>query len=454
MGYLTRIWKGKLMSIFKAYDIRGVVPDEFNPEIARKVANAMTAYLGAGKMIVLRDMRTHSPEIAQATIRGGRDAGCDVLYGGFGTTPMSYFAGGRYKYDGSIMVTASHNPSKYNGFKVCRASAVPMSLESGIGDFQKIYEKGEYKKAGKSGELEETDFSGEYIEHLASFAKDVAPLKVAVDAANGATGPFVERLFEKLPCTLEGIYMEPDGSFPNHEANPLKPENLVDLQDLLKKTGADFGVSMDGDGDRSVYVDETGEIVSSDLMTTLIALDMLEEFPGTSVVYDLRSSWILPEKVKEAGGKPIRERVGHSFMKITMREHDSAFGGELSGHFYFKENYFSDSGLLAMVKALNILSEKKKPLSELIAPFKVYYATGETNFLVDDQDAKIREVEEAFPGGEVDYLDGVTIQFEDWWMNVRKSNTEPILRLNLEARTRELMEKMRNKVVAVIGEPE
>jgi phosphomannomutase len=442
------------VGIFKAYDIRGVVDGEFNPQIARKIANAMVQYLGAKKIIVMRDMRIHSEAIAAETVAGVLDAGCDVLDAGFGTTPMSYYLNGRVGCDGSMMVTASHNPAKYNGFKLCRGNAVPMSLETGIGEIQKIYESGKYVLAKKPGRVEKRDFSGEYVERMLTFARGVKPLNIAVDSANGATGPFILKIFKKLPCKLSTLYMEPDGRFPNHEANPLKSENLVDLQKLMKKTGAELGIALDGDGDRARFLDEKGEPVASDLITTLIALEMIREYPGTHVIYDLRSSWVLPEKVKEAGGVPVRERVGHSFMKITMRKVDGAFGGELSGHYYFKENYFSDSGILATLKILNILSNTGKKLSELIKPLKKYHSTGEINFTVKDQDAKIREVEKTFPGGKVDYLDGVTIQFDDWWMNVRKSNTEPILRLNLEAKTKKLMDEKKAAVIKIIGEPE
>jgi len=442
-----------MAGIFKAYDIRGLYPEELNEDMAKKIGNAFVQFLGAKKIAVGRDMRSHSPALRDAMVEGVTDAGCDVIDIGHATTPMVYFATGFLEVDGSLQVTASHNPGQYNGFKLSREKAIPLSNQTGIEVVEKIVVDNEYVTADRKGTVEERPVDEDYLNHVASVAEDIKPMKFVVDSGNGATGWFIERLFAKLPCEMVGLYIEPDGTFPNHEANPLKLDTLVDLQAKVRETGAAAGIAFDGDGDRCAFVDENGDFVPSDLLTALMVQHLLPQHPGSAVVYDLRSSWVVPETIKELGGVPLRERVGHSFMKKTLRDHNGFFGGELSGHYYFKKNYFADSGFMAMVEVMNILSKYDKPLSELIAPLKKYHATGEINFEVEDKDAKIKELAETYCDAEVDYLDGVTVQYKDWWFNVRPSNTEPLLRMTLEARERPLMEEKKAELISKIGAP-
>ncbi|MHC4662342.1 MAG: phosphomannomutase/phosphoglucomutase [Planctomycetota bacterium] len=442
-----------MAGIFKAYDIRGVYPDELNEDMGRRIGNAFVQFLDAKKIALGRDMRAHSPSIRDAVVEGVTEAGCDVIDIGHATTPLVYFATGFLEVDGSLQVTASHNPGKYNGFKLSREKAIPLSNETGIEVLEQKVGAGEYVKADKKGSVTERDVSEDYLGHIASFAENIKPMKFVVDCGNGAVGWFIERLYEKLPCEMIGLYIEPDGTFPNHEANPLKLDTLVDLQNRVRETGAAAGIAFDGDGDRCAFVDENGSVIPSDLLTAVMAENLLPGHPGSAVVYDLRSSWVVSETIKEHGGVPLRERVGHAFMKRTLRKHDGFFGGELSGHYYFRDNYYADSGLLAMVTVLNILSRHDKPLSELVTPMKKYSATGEINFEVEDKAGKMKELAETYKDGEIDYVDGITVQFPDWWFNVRPSNTEPLLRLNLEARTKETMVGKKAELVAGIGKP-
>lgn len=440
------------MGIFKAYDIRGVYPEELDEELARKIGNAFAVHIGSGPLVVGRDMRVSSPSIAQAAIEGITDAGLDVLDIGLSTTPMSYFAIGHLDAAGGLMTTASHNPGKYNGFKVSREKAIPLAYETGINKLEEIVGEGSYQKMDTKGTVQEREVVQAYIEHVLSIAGEIKPLKLVIDAGNGITGAFLPQLLEKLPCDVTRLYFEPDGTFPNHEANPLKPENVADLQARVKEIGADLGIAFDGDGDRCAFVDENGQRVASDMVTALIAKEVLKAHPGAGIIYDLRSSKALPEEITENGGRPVRSRVGHAYMKTIMREQDLPFGGELSGHYYFKDNYYADSGFMAMVKVLTLLGEAGAPFSKLIEPLKRYHATGEVNFTVQDKDAKIRELGKKFADGEIDYLDGITVSYDKWWFNVRKSNTEPMLRLNLEAETPELRDEMARKVKAIISE--
>jgi len=440
------------VSIFKAYDVRGVYPDEINEEHARKIANAFAGYVGNGPIVVGRDMRVSSPSISAAAIEGITAAGLDVIDIGMCTTPMSYFAIGHLEAAGGMMTTASHNPAKYNGFKISREKAIPLSYETGIGELQKIVERGDYHEADEKGSVTTKEIAPAYIDHVLASAGEIKPLKIVIDAGNGITGAFLPMLLEKLPCDATAMFFEPDGTFPNHEANPLKPENVLDLQAKVKEIGADLGIAMDGDGDRCAFVDENGQTVSSDIVTALIAGEVLAHNPGAGILYDLRSSRAVPEEISANGGRPVRSRVGHAYMKTIMRDQDIPFGGELSGHYYFKENYYADSGFIAMVNVLTLLSESGKPFSEMIEPLKRYYATGEVNFTVGDKDAKIAELAEKFADAEIDYLDGITVSYEKWWFNVRKSNTEPVLRLNLEAETAELRDETAEKVKKLLSE--
>ncbi|RKY26217.1 MAG: phosphomannomutase/phosphoglucomutase [Planctomycetota bacterium] len=442
-----------MAGIFKAYDIRGVYPDELDEDIARKIGIALATFLKAKNLVVGRDMRTSAPAIQKAFMEGVTSTGCNVIDSGMGTTPMNYFAIGYYERDGGAQTTASHNPAQYIGFKVSREKAIPLSYETGIGEIEKLVGSGIAAPSGGAGKVEQRDILPDYKKHVLSFADDIKPLKVAVDTGNGVVGAFFNEVFGDLPLEIIPLYFEPDGTFPNHEANPLKAENMIDLQNAVREHGADLGVAFDGDGDRSMYVDEKGDIISSDLITALLAREILAKEPGAGILYDLRSSWVVKEEIEKGGGVPYEDRVGHAYMKATMRRHGCAVGGELSGHYYFRDNYYADSGMIALVKILNVLSAEDKPFSEIIKPLKRYHATGEINFEVEDKDGKMKELERIFSDGEISHLDGISVKYADWWFNVRKSNTEPVLRLNLEAKTPDLMEEKKAEVIKAIDAP-
>jgi len=452
------------MSIFKAYDIRGVVPDELDVKTARAIGNAFARFLSARRLVVGQDMRTHSPEIADAVSEGMRDAGADVVRLGLASTPMTYWAIGALECDGGLVVTASHNPGEYNGMKLCRRDAVPISGATGIADIERLCAEPEPAPAARRGGLETKDVLAAYARHVARFADLESPVTVAIDAANGMAGHTLGAILERLPdVTAHTLFLEPDGTFPNHEANPLKEENLEDLKALVRRTGAEIGVAFDGDADRCCFVDESGNTVGADLMTALLTPSFLAKKPGATIVYDLRSSWVVKEEIARQGGVPLRERVGHSFIKATMRERDSIFGGELSGHFYFGENFTCDSGVIAMLSALTLLSapaNEGRSLSELVSGLRRYHATGEINFRVPDKDAVIAAVRAKYSDGRQDELDGITVEYGElgdpqwWWFNVRASNTEPLLRLTLEASDAELRDAKRAELVSLLGEPE
>lgn len=439
------------MGIFKAYDIRGIVPDEIDEEGAYRIGNALAQFLGARTIVSGRDMRVLSKEIAAAARRGILDAGVDVVDIGLVSTPACFFAGGQGGYDGAMMITASNNPGQFNGFKFCREEAVPISYESGIEEIEVIYNEGKMFKALNPGKGIERNITDNYLDHISRFIQYINPLTVVVDAGNGMAGKYIPLLFEKLSCRLIPLYFELDGTFPNHEANPLQEENLSDLKRLVLENKADLGVAFDGDADRIMFVDDKGETIANDLITAIIAHETLDRWPGAAIIYDLRSSWVVQEEIERHGGKAIESRVGHSYIKRHMREHNAVFGGELSGHYYFRENFYSDNAEIALIKVLNLISSRREPLSLIIEPLKRYFATGEINYLINDRDAGIEELAEEFFDGEVYFMDGVSIRYQDWWFNARKSNTEPFLRLNLEARTRELMKSSLKRVESVIN---
>ena len=441
------------MGIFKAYDIRGTVPEEIDEAKAESIGRAFGAFIGKGPILAGRDMRVSSPSLHAALVKGIAATGVDVLDPGMISTPMLYFGVGKFQASGGVTVTASHNPGRYNGFKMCRAQAFPMSETSGLPEVKQLMEQG-VPTAARKGSVEPLDFRESYEKHVASFARTGRRVKVVVDASNGASGATLPGVFSRLDADMVPLFLEPDGTFPNHEPNPLKEENLAQLQAAVKKEKADFGACLDGDADRCVFVDERGRAVPGDVMTALIASQFLKEAGPAAIVYDLRSSHVVPEQIAALGGKAIRERMGHSFIKTTMREHDSVFAGELSGHYYFRDNYFADCGEIALVKVISLVASGRKPLSSLIKPLQKYSLSGEINFKVEDKDAKIAELAERFKEGKIDYLDGITAEFADWWFNVRKSNTEPMLRLNLEGKTRKAMDEGMKKVLQVLGSPE
>lgn len=449
-----------MAGIFKAYDVRGIVPTQLDEKIARQIGLAFQHVLDAedranGNMVVVsRDMRSHSEGLTRALIDGLTAAGLDVLDIGLATTPMNYFAVGHTKAAGGVQVTASHNPAQYNGFKFSRHEARPVSGDHGIALMEAKIQEGDLPEAATRGTVRQGNILDDYARHILSYLRhqDSRRLKVAVDAANGMSTIYRPTL-ERMGIELIPLYFELDGTFPNHEANPLKEENLRDLEKLVRDSGADLGVSFDGDADRAAFIDERGTPIGSDLMTALIGGELLGREPGKAVLYDLRSSRAVHEYIEEKGGVAVRERVGHSFMKATLRKQKGIFGGELAGHYYFRDNYNADSALLAVVEVLNLLRETGKPLSELVQPLRRYAKSPEINFEVEDKQGKMDELAERYSDAQIDYLDGITLSYPTWWANVRPSNTEPFLRLVLEAGTQEELDRRREELFGILGQP-
>lgn len=439
------------MSIFKAYDIRGIVPDQFNSEIAEKIGRAFVVFLGCDKVVVGRDVRATSGSIFDALAAGITAQGADVVDIGLSDTPLLYFSA--QGSPAALMITASHNPKEYNGIKLCRENAIPISGDTGIKDIEKLVAENNYPAAKRKGKIITADRMADFIEYTRRFAKftgDKKKFKVVVDGSNGAGTLTFPKIFDGLPLDFIPLYMEPDGTFPNHEANPLIDDNLRNLQARVRETGADLGVAIDGDADRCIFVDETAAIHRADIVGALVARDLLKRSPGETMLYDLRSSKSVKEAIEEAGGKAVQCRVGHAFIKAQMRKHNAAFACELSGHFYFRDHFFTESSAIATMSLINLLESEGKPLSQLVAEVTRYSQSGEINFEVDDKDAALKRLEEAFPDGNVFHLDGLSVEFGDWWFNVRASNTEPLLRLNLEAPTEAEMEQHKKKVVGII----
>jgi phosphomannomutase len=442
------------VSIFKAYDIRGTYPDQVDERTARDIGAAFARFLDAKRLVVGRDMRTMAPAIQDAVIDGILSQGCDVLDIGLASTPMTYWAIGELPCDGGLCVTASHNPKQYIGFKLCREQARPLSADFGIKDIEAMVAAGDLGAAARHGKRDSVDVKRDYVAHIASLGRDIKPMRLVVDYANGMGAAESPAIFARIPALeIVALYQELDGTFPNHEANPLKESNLDDLRAAVRAHGAPLGVAFDGDADRCAFVDERGRTVHADLITVILARGMLERHPGKGIIYDLRSSKVVPEEIRRLGGRPVRERVGHSFMKETMRREDCIGGGELSGHFYFAENHFSDSGILACIEVLNELSRTGRSLKATADALRRYHGTGEINFRVQDKAAMMRKVAKTFADGEIDELDGITVTYPDWWVNVRPSNTEPYLRMCLEADTEALMVEKRKQVIALLGEP-
>jgi phosphomannomutase len=422
--------------VFKAYDVRGVVPDDLDADLVRRIGAAFAMWTGLPTLLLGRDCRLSSPELASAIEDGARSRGVDVIDLGLTSTDLVYFASGSLDLP-AIMLTASHNPKEYNGLKFCMPGARPVGEDSGLREIRAIVEQGDASASVPTGALEHRDLLGAYVEHVLSFVDIAAmrPLTVAADTANGMGGLVVPAVMARLPVTLHHLYPDLDGTFPNHPADPIDPENQRDLKATVREVGADVGLAFDGDADRVFLVDEHADDVSGSLMTALVARAMLREEPGAKVVHNLICSWIVPETIRAEGGVPVRTRVGHSFIKQVMADTGAVFGGEHSGHYYFKRNYRADSGLIAAVVALGELSAADRPLSEVLAPFRKYFDSGEINSRVEDQAEKIDQIARALGDGAQDRLDGLTVEYEDWWCNVRPSNTEPLLRLNVEART-------------------
>ncbi len=441
-------------NIFSSYDIRGIYGQNLTDEVAYRIGRAAAQYLQVPEIAIGRDMRLSSPQLTAALIRGITDQGVNVIDLGMTTTDELYFAVGKFNYPAGIMVTASHNPGKYNGMKFCRAEARPISKETGLSDIRDLAMSGKFAEPARKGEVTKRDVLDDYVNHALSFidASKIRPLKVVIDAGNGMAGMVMPKVFENLPCTLIPLYFELDGNFPNHPASPIEPENTEDLRKKVREVGADLGAAFDGDADRMFPVDEKGEIVDGSMVTAIAAKSLLQKHPGSTILYNLIVSKSVPELVEQMGGKPFRSRVGHSHIKADMRTHNAIFGGEHSGHFYFRDNWYADSGLIAFLMTLELVSQGDKPLSEMLKPLDHWVRSGEYNSTVNDKEGKLKALEEHYgkEAKSVDHLDGVTFDFGDWWFNVRPSNTEPFLRLNLEAKTRELMEQKRDEVLEFI----
>ena len=436
--------------IFKAYDVRGVVPDDLDADLVRDIGAAFAAWSKAPSIVVGRDCRLSSPELAAAIADGATSQGVDVVDLGLASTDLLYFASGSLDMPG-IMLTASHNPKQYNGLKFCLAGAKPVGEATGLRDIRAMVEQG-ITAGDARGTVVQRDMLGAYVEHVLTFVDVDAmrPLTIVADTANGMGGLVVPAVMARLPVTLHHLYAELDGTFPNHPADPIDPENQRDLKAAVLEHGADIGLAFDGDADRVFLIDEQAQDVSGSLLTALVAIAMLEREPGAKIVHNLICSWTVPEVIAEHGGEAVRTRVGHSFIKQVMAETGAIFGGEHSGHYYFRENYRADSGLIAAVSALGELSKSDRPLSELLAPLRRYSASGEINSIVDDQQGRIEAIATRYADGRQDRLDGLTVQYDDWWCNVRPSNTEPLLRLNAEARTPELLAEKTAEVLALI----
>jgi phosphomannomutase len=443
-----------LAKIFKAYDIRGVVPAELDEEIAERTGAAFVRVTGATAVVTAHDMRESSVPLASAFARGATSQGADVIEAGLGSTDLLYYASGALDVPGA-MFTASHNPARYNGIKLCRAGAKPVGQATGLTEIRDLVSSGVPAHDGPAGSVSQRDLLSGYADHLKTLVdlSDIRPLKVAVDAGNGMGGHTVPAVFRGLQIDLVPLYFELDGTFPNHEANPIEPENLRDLQAAVLREGADVGLAFDGDADRCFVVDEKGQIVSPSAITALVAVRELAKHPGSKIVHNLITSRAVPEIISEHGGTPVRTRVGHSFIKQTMAETGAVFGGEHSAHFYFRDFWFADSGMLAALHVLAALGEQQGPLSGLLSSYTRYVASGEINSEVSDQAATTARVREAFEGREgvtTDELDGLTVGGDDWWFNLRPSNTEPLLRLNAEASDEQTMRKIRDEVLAIV----
>lgn len=443
------------MSIFKAYDIRGVYPSELNEESAYRIGRAFVKFLKVKEVVVGRDMRLSSDSLFEALSRGITDEGANVIDIGMVTTPMLYFGIANYGHESGIMITASHNPKQFNGFKLCRENAIPMSGETGIKDIQRLVEENEFGGIKSKGGIAKKDIYADYEKQILGFLPgiiknedpDTKIVKVVIDCSNGASGPIMKQVFAKIPCEYHILYEKPDGNFPNHEANPLKEENLRDLKAAVRRYGADFGVCLDGDADRSGFIDEKGNMIPGDKVTAIIAKGMLEQQKVLTILYDLRSSRAVKEEIEADGGKAVMCRVGHSFIKNQMRKDSASFAGELSGHFYFRDNFFTESEFLPIFNIMKLAAEGKK-ISQVVAPLGRYFQSGEINFEVKNKDIKLKELEKKYrdEAENVFYLDGISMEFKGWRFNVRASNTENILRLNLEADTKALMEEKRNEI--------
>ncbi len=440
-----------LNDIFKAYDIRGTVPDQLDADVAGRIGAAFARFAKADGILVARDMRESGVELSMAFAEGAAAQGVDVVDLGLASTDLLYFAAGKLDRPGA-MFTASHNPARYNGIKLCLSGARPVGQDTGLDEIRRLVEAGVPASTDGPGRITARSLIDDYAVHVRAFVdrSSLRPLKVVADTANGMGGLVVPRVFEGLPFDLEILYPELDGSFPNHPADPIQPDNLKDLQARVLDTRADVGLAFDGDADRVFLVDERAQPVSGSLTTAMVAQAMLQKHPGSVIIHNLICSRVVREVILENGGTPVQTRVGHSFIKAVMAETGAVFGGEHSGHYYFRDNYRADSGLIAALVVLELLSKARQPLSEVLRPVDRYADSGEINTEVDDPRAVIERVASVYADLPQERLDGLTVDGGEWWFNLRPSNTEPLLRLNLEARTREECDHQVDEVLAVI----
>lgn len=438
--------------IFKAYDIRGIYPTDLNEDAAYAIGRAFVTFLDVDQVIVGRDMRLSGPQIFDMVTRGIMDQGADVIDIGMVSTDQFYFACSELKLPG-MMVTASHNPKEYNGFKMVRRMPYLLSGGEGIQDLRRIVENDAFGPAGRKGAMRPLDLSDRFVDAVLDpiDVPAIKPLTVVVDTGNGMVGPILKRVYDRLPVKLIGMYLEPDGSLPNHGLDPLQPENRAELQRRVVEERAAAGFAFDGDGDRFFVIDDRGEFVAGDFLTALLGRYLLEKHPGSKIVYDVRASWAVPDLIKAAGGQPLMERVGHAYIKRRMADEGALFGGEVTGHYYFRSFNHADSGIIPSLLILEMLSATGRQMSGLLAPLEAkYYISGEINSTVADPKARMLELAERYGDGKVEWFDGISVTYPDWHFNVRASNTEPLLRLNLEAMSRAKMERHRDEILDLI----
>jgi phosphomannomutase len=441
--------------IFKAYDVRGLYPEQLHAEVARRIGRAFVDYLGARRIAVGRDVRTHSPELSAAFVAGARSQGAEVVDIGVVGTDMLYFHVARNDLDGGAIVTASHNPKEWNGLKMVRKGALPLSGDAGIKEIREALMEGRFADVPRDPgpPVRQEAISDTYAEHVLSFIDRtlVPPLRVVLDTGNGMGAVGAAAILDRLPVRQDRMFFELDGSFPNHPADPLVEENRRDIVARVKETGADLGIAWDGDADRCFFIDDTGEFVPGDFVTALLGETFCRKEPGARIVYDVRASRAVADRVAAAGGTALMHRVGHAFLKKRMRDENAVFGGEVSGHFYFRENWFADNGMIPAALVLELIGITGKKLSQLVAPLRErYHISGEVNSRVKDVPAVLARLEERYADARIHHMDGISVDYDDWHFNVRASNTEPLVRLNLEAYTREAMERRRDEVLALI----
>ncbi len=439
-------------SIFKAYDIRGIYPTDLNEDVAYLIGRAFVTFLNAEQVIVGRDMRLSGPAVFDAVTRGIMDQGADVVNIGMVSTDQYYFACAQLDIPG-MMVTASHNPKAYNGFKMVRRMPQLLSGDAGIQDLRQLVEREQFPQPARKGTMTTHDFKDQFVQKVLSLidVNAIKPLKVVVDTCNGMVGPILQEVYRHLPVDLIGMYLDPDGNLPNHGLDPLQPENRAELQRRVVAEGAAIGFAFDGDGDRFFAIDDRGEFISGDFLTAIMGSYLLEKYPGSKIIYDVRASWAVPDLVTAAGGTPLMERVGHAFIKRRMADEDAIFGGEVSGHYYFRDFFFADSGIVPSLYLLEMLSKRNVQMSDLLQELEAkYFITGEINSTVADQQAKMQELARRYSDAEQHTMDGISINYPTWHFNVRPSNTEPLLRLNLEAKSQAEMEQRRDEVLGII----